>query len=126
MALKVLATKNAPAAVGPYSQGMQSGGFVYVSGQLPIDPSTSLMVKDTIENATRMSLENCKAIIESAGLTLNDVVKAEIFIKDMNEFGAMNSVYGEYFTDHKPARACVEVARLPLDAKIEIQMIAYK
>lgn len=126
MSLKVLSTDKAPAAVGPYSQGMQAGQFVYVSGQLPIDPATTLMVKDSIENATRQSLENCKAIIESAGLTLNDVVKVEIFIKDMNEFGAMNGVYAEYFTDHKPARACVEVARLPLDAKIEIQMIAYK
>ncbi|MGB3366689.1 MAG: RidA family protein [Acidaminobacteraceae bacterium] len=126
MSLKVLNTENAPAAVGPYSQGMQAGNFIYVSGQLPLDAATKEMVKDSIESATRKSLENCKAIVESAGATLNDVVKVEIFLKDMNEFAAMNGVYSEFFTDHKPARACVEVARLPLDAKIEIQMIAYK
>jgi len=126
MSLKVLNTEKAPAAVGPYSQGMQAGNFIYISGQLPLDAETKEMVKENIELATRKSLENCKAIVEAAGATLNDVVKVEIFIKDMNEFAAMNGVYSEFFTDHKPARACVEVARLPLDAKIEIQMIAYK
>lgn len=126
MSLKVLNTEKAPAAVGPYSQGMQAGNFIYVSGQLPLDADTKEMVKDSIEAATRKSLENCKAIVESAGATLNDVVKVEIFLKDMNEFAAMNGVYSEFFTEHKPARACVEVARLPLDAKVEIQMIAFK
>lgn len=126
MSLKVLNTEKAPAAVGPYSQGMQAGNLIYVSGQLPLNPETKVLVSDSIEAATKQSLENCKAIIESAGATLNDVVKVEIFIKDMNEFAAMNGVYAEYFSEHKPARACVEVARLPLDAKIEIQMIAYK
>lgn len=126
MSLKVLNTEKAPAAVGPYSQGMQAGNFIYVSGQLPLDAETKVMVTESIEDATRKSLENCKAIVESAGATLNDVVKVEIFLKDMNEFAAMNGVYSEFFTEHKPARACVEVARLPLDAKVEIQMIAYK
>ncbi len=126
MSLKVLNTENAPAAVGPYSQGMKAGNFIYVSGQLPLDAKTKEMVTDSIEEATRKSLENCKAIVESAGASLNDVVKVEIFLKDMNEFAAMNGVYSEFFTEHKPARACVEVARLPLDAKVEIQMIAYK
>lgn len=126
MSLKVLNTEKAPAAVGPYSQGMQAGNFIYVSGQLPLDAETKVMVSDSIEAATRKSLENCKAIVESAGASFSDVVKVEIFLKDMNEFAAMNGVYSEFFTDHKPARACVEVARLPLDAKIEIQMIVYK
>lgn len=126
MSLKVLNTENAPAAVGPYSQGMKAGNFIYVSGQLPLDAKTKEMVTESIEEATRKSLENCKAIVESAGASLNDVVKVEIFLKDMNEFAAMNGVYSEFFTEHKPARACVEVARLPLDAKVEIQMIAYK
>ncbi len=123
--LKPLETKQAPAAVGPYSQGMQAGNFVYVSGQLPINPETSEMVKGDIQAATRQSLNNCKAIIEAAGGSLDNVVKVEIFMDDMNDFAKMNEVYTEFFTAHKPARAAVEVARLPLDADIEIQMIAF-
>lgn len=123
--LKVLHTTNAPAAVGPYSQGMKVGNLVYVSGQLPIDPATGELVSSSIEAATAQSLENCKAIIESAGSSFNHVVKVEIFMKDMNDFAKMNEVYATYFVDHKPARAAVEVARLPKDAIVEIQMIAY-
>lgn len=117
-------TNNAPAAVGPYSQGMQSGGLIFVSGQLPLNPETMQLVDSSIQAATAQSLENCKAIIEAAGSDLNHVIKVEIFMKDMNDFAQMNEVYATYFTDHKPARAAVEVARLPKDAIIEIQMIA--
>lgn len=123
--LKVLHTTKAPAAVGPYSQGMQVGNLIYVSGQLPLDPATGELISSSIEAATAQSLENCKAIIEAAGSTLNHVVKVEIFMKDMNDFVKMNEVYATYFVDHKPARAAVEVARLPKDAIIEIQMIAH-
>ncbi len=123
--LKVLHTTNAPAAVGPYSQGMQVGNLIYVSGQLPLNPATGELVSSSIEAATAQSLDNCKAIIEAAGSTLNHVVKVEIFMKDMNDFVKMNEVYATYFVDHKPARAAVEVARLPKDAIIEIQMIAH-
>ncbi len=124
--LKSVNTTNAPAAVGPYVQGMEAGPFVYVSGQLPINPETKEMVKGDIQAATRQSLNNCKAILEEAGCSLDKVVKVEIFLNDMNDFAKMNEVYAEFFNEHKPARAAVEVARLPLDADIEIQMIGYK
>lgn len=126
MSLKPIQTDNAPAAVGPYVQGMQAGDFIYVSGQLPIVPETKELLTGDIVAETKQSLENCKGILEAAGVTLNDVVKVEIFLKDMDQFGQVNGVYAEYFSEHKPARACVEVARLPLDGSIEIQMIAYK
>jgi len=119
-------TSNAPAAVGPYSQGYKAGGFIYVSGQVPINPATSELVKDDIKAASQQSLDNCKAIIEEAGATLEDVIKVEIFLQNMSDFGQVNEVYAAFFGDHKPARACVEVAALPLGATVEIQMIAYK
>lgn len=118
-------TEKAPAAVGPYSQAMRAGNMLFVSGQIPFVPSTMKLVSEDIKEQTRQSLENIKAILEEAGASLNDVVKAGVFIKDMNEFGAINEVYSEYFCDNKPARACVEVARLPLDVRIEIEVIAY-
>lgn len=123
---KAIQTKNAPAAVGPYSQGYEAGGFIYVSGQLPINPATSELIKDDVKVAAKQSLDNCKGIIEEAGASLTDVIKVEIFLNDMNDFGQVNEVYAAFFGDHKPARACVEVARLPLDAPVEIQMIAHK
>lgn len=123
--LKVIQTKSAPAAVGPYSQGMQVGNLVYVSGQLPLIPETGELVTSSIEAAATQSLENCKAIVEAAGSSFNHVVKVEIFLKDMNDFAKVNAVYETYFVEHKPARAAVEVARLPKDAMIEIQMIAH-
>jgi len=119
-------TSNAPAAVGPYSQGYKAGGFIYVSGQVPINPATSELVKDDIKAAAQQSLDNCKAIIEEAGATLEDVIKVEIFLQSMADFGQVNEIYAAFFGDHKPARACVEVAGLPLGATVEIQMIAYK
>ncbi len=122
--LSAIHTNKAPAAVGPYSQAMQVGNLIYVSGQLPLNPETMELVNDTIEAATAQSLENCKAIVEAAGSDFNHVVKVEIFMKDMNDFAKMNEVYATYFVDHKPARAAVEVARLPKDAIVEIQMVA--
>ncbi|GLI54646.1 reactive intermediate/imine deaminase [Propionigenium maris DSM 9537] len=122
---KAIFTENAPAAVGPYSQAMRAGDMLFVSGQIPYVPSTMKLVSEDIKEQTRQSLENVKAILEEAGASLNDVVKAGVFIKDMNEFGAINEVYSEYFSENKPARACVEVARLPLDVRVEIEVIAY-
>jgi 2-iminobutanoate/2-iminopropanoate deaminase len=124
MSLKPLTTDKAPGAVGPYSQGMAAGSFIYVSGQLPINSATGEHYKE-IEEAARQSLENCKAIVEAGGGTLENIVKVEIFIRDMSLFARMNAVYAEFFGEHKPARAAVEVSKLPLDAVIEIQMIAY-
>lgn len=124
--LKVISTENAPAAVGPYSQAIQAGQFIYVSGQLPLIPGKGELVKDDIKGATRQALENAKAILESAGASLNDVVKVTVLLNDIKQFADMNSVYAEYFSEHKPARAAFEVANLPLYADVEIEMIAYK
>ncbi|MCA0384015.1 MAG: RidA family protein [Firmicutes bacterium] len=124
--LKVIATEKAPAAVGPYSQAIQAGNFIYVSGQLPLIPGKGELVKDDIKAATRQALENAKAILEAAGYSFNDVVKTTVLLNDIKQFAEMNSVYAEYFTEHKPARAAFEVANLPLLADVEIEMIAYK
>ncbi len=123
--LKRVNTEKAPSAVGPYSQGMIAGDYMYVSGQLPIDPETGKFVEGGIKEQTRQSLKNALAIIEEAGASYKEVIKTTVFLKDMNEFKDMNEVYAEFFTDHKPARAAVEVARLPLDANVEIQMFVY-
>lgn len=124
MSIKVISTEKAPAAIGPYSQGMNIGDLVFTSGQLPIDMATGELVMDDIKKATKASLENVKAILETAGSSMEKTIKLTIFISDMNNFAMVNEVYGEYFTDHKPARSCVEVARLPKDALIEIEAIA--
>jgi len=124
MKLEVIHTSKAPAAVGPYSQAIKAGNFIYISGQIPMDPAKGELVKTSIEAETKQCLENAKAVLNEAGATFEDVVKVTVFIKDMNQFGQINAVYGEYFTSHKPARACVEVARLPLDVNVEIEMIA--
>lgn len=123
---KVINTTNAPSAIGPYSQAIEVNGTLYVSGQIPFVPATMTIVSDDVKEQTRQSLENVKAIVEAAGYTLADVVKAGVFIKDMNDFAAINEVYAEYLGDVKPARACVEVARLPRDVKVEIEVIAVK
>jgi len=125
MKREVINTKNAPGAIGPYSQGIRVGDFVYTSGQLPINPSTGVMETD-IKVATKQSMENVKAILEAAGTSLENVVKASIFLKDLNDFAAVNEVYGTYFTENQPARSCVQVAKLPKDAVIEIEVIATK
>lgn len=122
--MKVLHTDKAPAAVGPYSQAIKVGDMIYTSGQLALCPDTGDFINDNIEDATRKSLDNVKAILENAGSSLEKVVKATIFLSDMDNFTRVNKVYGEYFSEHKPARSCVEVARLPKDALIEIEVIA--
>ena len=124
--LKVISTDKAPAAVGPYSQAIQAGGFIYVSGQLPLIPGKGELVKDDIKAATRQALENAKAILEAAGYSFNDVVKVTVLLNDIKQFADMNAVYAEYFSEHKPARAAFEVANLPLLADVEIEMVAYK
>ena len=123
---KVIHTEKAPAALGPYSQAIEANGMLFVSGQIPFVPETMTLVSDDVKEQTRQSLENIKAIVEAAGYSMKDVVKAGVFIKDMNDFAAINEVYNEYLGDVKPARACVEVARLPKDVKVEIEVIAVK
>lgn len=121
---KVLSTNNAPAAIGPYSQGINFRALTFTSGQLPVNPSTGLM-PETIEEQTRQSLNNVKAVLAAQGLTMDDVLKTTVFLSDMNNFAAMNGVYAEFFTEGMyPARSAVEVARLPKDALVEIEAIA--
>ena len=116
-------TDNAPAAVGPYSQGIAAGGFVFCAGQLPIDPATN-EVPASVAAQTRQSLKNLAAILTKAGTNLNAIVKTTVFLKDMNSFGEMNSVYAEFFSAAPPARSTIEVARLPRDVMVEIEAIA--
>jgi 2-iminobutanoate/2-iminopropanoate deaminase len=122
----VIVTEKAPRAIGPYSQGIDAGSFVFTSGQLPVDMAVNALEKDDIKKAAKNSLENCKAILEQAGLSLKDVVKTTVFMADLSEFTAMNEVYASYFPENPPARSCVQVAALPLGAKIEIELIAAK
>jgi 2-iminobutanoate/2-iminopropanoate deaminase len=126
MAKRYIHTENAPAALGPYSQAVEVNGTLYVSGQIPFVPATMTLVSEDVQEQTKQSLENVKAILEEAGYSLEDVVKAGVFIKDMNDFGKINEIYEQYFGASKPARACVEVARLPKDVKVEIEVIAVK
>ena len=125
MTKEVINTNNAPEAIGPYSQGDIVGDFVYTYGQIPLNQETGEFVTD-IKLATKQSMENIKAILEEAGTSLNNVVKTSIFLKDLNDFEAVNEVYGTYFIENKPARSCVQVAKLPKDAVIEIEAIAVK
>ena len=113
------------AAIGPYSPALKIGNLIFVSGQLPIDPATGEIVKEEVEAQARRSLENLKEVLESYSVDLENVVKTTIFLKDMNNFSRINKVYGEYFTSQFPARSCVEVSRLPKDADIEIEAIAF-
>lgn len=123
MEKRIIATENAPGAIGPYSQAVQIGEVVYTSGQLPVNPATGLIPED-VKEQTKQSLENVKAILEAAGTSMDKVVKTTVFIKDMNDFAQVNEVYGQFFAVPFPARSCVEVARLPKDAKVEIEVIA--
>ncbi len=123
--LKTIHTDNAPKAVGPYSQAIQGGNTVFVSGQIPIDPATGKVVEGGIQAETEQSLKNAQAILAEAGLTFNDVMKVTVYLDSIKDFAAMNEVYAKYFVDHKPARAAFEVAKLPLGVAVEIEMIAY-
>jgi 2-iminobutanoate/2-iminopropanoate deaminase len=123
MTKEAIKTSKAPGAVGPYSQGIRAGDLVFVSGQLPANAAGVLIIDD-IAAATRHSLENVSAVLSAAGAQMNDVVKATVFLTDMGDFSAMNEVYGEFFSEPFPARACIEVAALPKGAKVEIEVIA--
>ena len=120
----VISTDRGPKAIGPYSQAIQANGFLFVSGQIPLDPKTNQLVEGDIRVQTERALENLKGILEAAGSSLSRVLKTTVFLKDMGEFAAMNEVYGRYFPSEPPARATVEVARLPRDVRVEIDLIA--
>lgn len=121
----VVSSKDAPQAIGPYSQAIKHGPFVFLAGQIPIDPKTNQLLQNgTIEEQTRLVLENLKAVLAASGMTMDNVVSTSVFMKDLNEFGKMNEVYATYFKTAPPARATVEVARLPRDVKVEISAIA--
>jgi len=121
--LEVISTNDAPAAIGPYSQAIKLGGLLFTSGQIPLDASGAL-VEGGIEEQTHQVFRNLKAVLEASGATFQDVVKATVFMKDMNQFATVNGIYASYFGDHKPARSAVEVARLPKDVLVEIEVIA--
>jgi len=121
----VIATPLAPAAIGPYSQGIRAGNLLFVSGQIPLDPATGALIEaKDIQSQTRRVLQNVQEILSSGGASMENVVRTTVFLKDMNDFGEMNRVYGEFFRDAAPARATVEVARLPRDVAVEIDCIA--
>ncbi len=121
---QVIATPEAPQAIGPYSQAIKAGGFVFCSGQIAIDPATNQLIQGDVAAQTARVIENLKAVLEAAGTSLARVVKTTVYLKNMSEFPAMNAVYGRYWPDVAPARATVEVARLPKDVLVEIDVIA--
>jgi 2-iminobutanoate/2-iminopropanoate deaminase len=122
--MKTIATEGAPAAIGPYSQAVVEGGFLFASGQIPIDPSTGELVSGDIETAVERVFDNLEAILTAAGLALSDVVKTTVYLIRMEEFGRMNGVYARRFGTHRPARSTVAVAQLPKDAPVEIDVVA--
>lgn len=121
---EIVSTDKAPGAIGPYSQAVKCGGFVFVSGQIPIDPATGNFVSDDVAEQTEQVLKNLTAVLEAAGSSMGSVVKTTVFLADMNDFGVMNEIYGRYFSGNSPARATVQAARLPRDARVEIDCIA--
>ena len=121
---RIVSTTHAPAAVGPYSQGVAANGFIFFSGQIPLDPATGQMVAGGIKEQTRQVLKNIDALLKSEGLTTENVVKATVFITDMNLFGEVNEIYAQYFKTNPPARSCVQVCNLPKDALVEIEVTA--
>ncbi|MBK9141793.1 MAG: RidA family protein [Cyanobacteria bacterium HKST-UBA02] len=122
--LETITTEKAPQAIGPYSQAVKANGFVYVSGQIPIDPASGQLLTGSLTEQTRQVMTNIASILETAGASLDTVLKTTIYLKDMNDFDEVNKVYGEFFPNHKPARATVQVARLPKDVSIEVDAIA--
>lgn len=123
---KVISIPGAPAPIGPYSQAILKNDTLYVSGQIPLNPFSGDLVTDTIQNSTHQVMKNIIALLNEAGMTMDNVVKCSIFLKDLNDFAEMNAVYGSYFNDVPPARETVQVAKLPLDVPIEISCIAIK
>ncbi len=126
MSRKIVQTETAPAAIGPYSQANTAGGFLFTAGQIPLDPVTMEIVGTTAAEQTQQALTNAEAILTAAGYTLNDVVKATVFIMDMGEFGNINEVYQTFFKSDPPARSVVQVSRLPKDVLVEIEIVAYR
>lgn len=124
MSKEVISTPNAPAAIGPYSQAVRTGSLIFVSGQIPLDAATGQLVRGDIGTQTQQVLENVAAVLEAAGSSLAKVVKTTVYLRDLGEFGRMNKIYGEFFPENPPARATVQVARLPRDAAIEIDVVA--
>lgn len=123
MTIRAISTDQAPAAIGPYSQAIKYGNLLFTSGQIPLD-TNGQVIEGGIEEQTHQVFRNLSAVLSAAGANFQDVVKATIFIKDMNQFATINEIYSSYFADHKPARSTVEVARLPKDALVEIELIA--
>ena len=123
--MKRVFTEKAPRPVGPYSQAVKVGEWLFISGQIPINPTTGQVVRDNFRRASRQVLENIKAVVEAAGGTLENIVKVTVYMKDISRFSEFNEVYSEYFSKHKPARAVVEVSRLPKDVELEAEAIAY-
>jgi len=123
---QVIHTNEAPQAIGPYSQAIMAGNMLFISGQIPVVPATGEIVSADVEEQTKQCLENLKAVLAAAEMTLDNVVKTSVFIKNMDDFGKINGVYAQYFQENCPARACVEVARLPKDVQVEIEAIAIK
>ena len=123
---KIVQTELAPSAIGPYSQAVELSGLIFVSGQIPLDPVSLEIVSSDVEEQTRRSIDNLIGILKAAGAGIDDVLKTTIYIKNMDDFPIVNKIYGEYFLNNPPARACVEVSRLPKDVLVEIEAIAYK
>ncbi|MFQ5752198.1 MAG: RidA family protein [bacterium] len=123
---EVIATKDAPAAIGPYSQAIRVGNTLYLAGQIPIDPSTGKLVEGGITEQTQQVLSNIQAVLNAAGFSMKDVVQSQVFLSDLSNYAAMNTVYGSYFKEAPPARAAVQAARLPKDALLEIMVTAVK
>lgn len=121
---EIISTENAPGAIGPYSQAIKANGMLFCSGQIPIDPATGEFVEGGVAEQTEQVFKNLTAVLEAGGASLDSVVKTTVFLADMNDFGAMNEVYARYFDTNKPARATVQAARLPRDARVEIECIA--
>lgn len=121
---EVLSTKNAPAAIGPYSQAIKVGNLLFSSGQIPLDPATGELVNSDIKAATKRVLENIRGILDEAGTSFENVIKTVVYLKDMEDFVAVNTIYSQYFTTKQPARSCVQVAKIPKDAMVEIEVIA--
>jgi 2-iminobutanoate/2-iminopropanoate deaminase len=124
MQKQVVVAENAPKAIGPYSAGIKIGNFVYTAGQLGIDPATGDFIEGGVEAETRQALQNLKAVLDAAGTSLENVIKTTVFLRDMNDFAAMNAVYAQFFTANYPARSAVQVARLPKDGAVEIEAVA--
>ena len=122
--MEIISTDRAPQALGPYSQAIRANGFIFCSGQIPIDPAAGAVVATTVEDQTRQAITNLRQVLEAAGSGLDKVVKTTVFISDMNDFAAVNGVYAEMFGATKPARSCVQAERLPKDVKLEIEAIA--